>query len=141
MIEKSENTQTIALVEMENDFRQVHDIVVFHRAEVARKVNAEMMQMAWEIGQYISARVKSSRWGAKVVDELSEYLQRQEPVSRGFGRRNLYNMVEFFEKYSTPEFQEIVKSLSNSTFVHDKVQSAIMQMPSAQMTYTSLSSI
>lgn len=83
---------------VEKDFQQVHDIVVFHRSEVARKVNTEMLQMAWEIGQYISARIKSASWGAKVVDELSEYLQQREPGSRGFGRRNLYNMVTFYDK-------------------------------------------
>ena len=133
MIEKHTNMQISTPNEMEQDFQQVHDIVVFHRAEVARKVNAEMLQMAWEIGQYISARIKSAGWGAKVVDELSEYLQLQEPDSRGFGRRNLYNMVEFYEKYSTPEFQEIVQSLSSSVFIQKKIQPEIVQMPSAQM--------
>lgn len=92
-----------------------------------------MLQMAWEIGQYISARIKSAGWGAKVVDELSEYLQLQEPDSRGFGRRNLYNMVEFYEKYSTSEFQEIIKSLSQSVFIQKKMQPEIVQMPSAQI--------
>lgn len=67
------------------------------------------------------------------MDELSEYLQLQEPDSRGFGRCNLYNMVEFYEKYSTPEFQEIIQSLSNSIFIQQKTQSEFVQMPSAQI--------
>ncbi|MBR0195781.1 MAG: hypothetical protein IJQ32_06055 [Paludibacteraceae bacterium] len=133
MADKTVNIQASTPVEKEKDFRQVHDIVVFHRSEVARKVNTEMLQMAWEIGQYISARIKSAGWGAKVVDELSEYLQQQEPGSRGFGRRNLYNMVTFYDKYSTPEFCEIAKSLTNSLFVQHKTQSEIVQMPSAQI--------
>lgn len=133
MTEKPTNIQASTPAEMEHDFQQVHDIVVFHRAEVARKVNAEMLQMAWEIGQYISTRIKSAGWGAKVVDELSEYLQLKEPDTRGFGRRNLYNMVEFYDKYSTPEFQKIIQSLSNSLFIQQKTQSEIVQMPSAQI--------
>ena len=133
MADKKVNIQASTPVEKEKDFRQVHDIVVFHRSEVARKVNTEMLQMAWEIGQYISARIKSAGWGAKVVDELSEYLQQQEPGSRGFGRRNLYNMVTFYDKYSTPEFCEIAQSLTNSLFVQHKTQSEIVQMPSAQI--------
>lgn len=133
MTKKSANLQASTPTEIEHDFQRVHDIVVFHRAEVARKVNAEMLQMAWEIGQYISARTKSSSWGAKVVDELAEYLQLHEPDSRGFGRRNLYNMVAFYDKYSTPEFQEVIKSLNNSVFIQKKTQSEFVQMPSAQM--------
>ena len=40
MTEKPTNIQASTPAEMEHDFQQVHDIVVFHRAEVARKVNA-----------------------------------------------------------------------------------------------------
>ena len=133
MADKIVNIQASTPGEKEKDFQQVHDIVVFHRSEVARKVNTEMLQMAWEIGQYISTCIKSAGWGAKVVDELSEYLQQQEPGSRGFGRRNLYNMVTFYDKYSTPEFSEIAKSLTNSLFVQRKTKSEFVQMPSAQM--------
>ena len=133
MADKIVNIQASTPVEKEKDFQQVRDIVVFHHSEVARKVNTEMLQMAWEIGQYISARIKSAGWGAKVVDELSEYLQQQEPGSRGFGRRNLYNMVTFYDKYSTLEFCEIAKSLTNSLFVQRKTTSEFVQMPSAQM--------
>ena len=139
MADKIVNIQ--ASIHVEKDFQQVHNIVVFHRSEVARKVNTEMLQMAWEIGQYISARIKSAGWGAKVVDELSEYLQLQEPGSRGFGRRNLYNMVTFYDKYSTPEFCEIAQSLTNSLFVQHKTQSEIVQMPSAQIEFAPLPSI
>ena len=55
MADKIVNIQ--ASTPVEKDFQQVHDIVVFHHSEVARKVNTEMLQMAWEIGQYISARI------------------------------------------------------------------------------------
>ena len=133
MAKATTDIQTATPAANEQDFRQVYDIVVFHRAEAARKVNAEMLQMAWEIGQYVSARQKSAGWGAKVVDELSEYLQHQVPDSKGFGRRNLYNMVGFYDKYSTTEFQEIIQSLSNSLFLQKKTQSEIVQMPSAQL--------
>ena len=129
MEHESNDMQQSTLTEKEKDFQPVYDIVVFHRAEVARKVNAEMLQMAWEIGQSILSRIKSSGWGAKVVDELSEYLGRQDPGSRGFGRRNLYNMVEFFDKYSTPEFHEIIQSLGDSTFLQqDAARAAALAM-------------
>ena len=51
MADKIVNIQASTPGEKEKDFQQVHDIVVFHRSEVARKVNTEMLQMAWEIGQ------------------------------------------------------------------------------------------
>lgn len=64
MADKIVNMQASTPVEKEKDFQQVHDIVVFHHSEVARKVNTEMLQMAWEIGQYISTCIKSAGWGS-----------------------------------------------------------------------------
>jgi len=49
-------------------------------------------------------------------------------------------MVTFYDKYSTPEFYEIAKSLTNSLFVQRKTQSEFVQMPSAQMEFTPLPS-
>ena len=42
-------------------------------------------------------------------------------------------MVTFYDNYSTPEFSEIAKSLSNSLFVQRKTKSEFVQMSSAQM--------
>lgn len=47
MADKIINMQASTLVEKEKDFQQVHDIVVFHRSEVARKVNTEMLQISY----------------------------------------------------------------------------------------------
>ncbi|MBQ0044395.1 MAG: hypothetical protein KBT05_05170, partial [Bacteroidales bacterium] len=30
----------------------------------------------WEIGQFISERLRTAKWGAKVVGELSDYIKR-----------------------------------------------------------------
>lgn len=60
--------------------------------------------IAWNVGGYVSAKIKSSEWGSNVVTELSEYLRTRDPSLKGYGRRNIYMMVKFYETYSSPEF-------------------------------------
>lgn len=83
------------LIELEKQFAYVDAIINRHRTTAIATVNVESLLTAWEVGQYISVQLKSSRWGSKVVSDLADYLKRQNPKRRGFGKRNLYNMVKF----------------------------------------------
>ncbi len=116
----------------EESFEEVRSIIVTHRSVASRGVNTESILMNWEVGAYISARLQSNEWGSKVVTELAEYLRIQDPSLKGYSRRNLYNMVAFYEAYSTPQFSELEdKALGNKI---KPIQGAqIVQMPSAQL--------
>ncbi len=117
---------------IQKSFEEIRSIIVTHRSSASRGVNTESILMNWEIGSYISARLKSNEWGSKVVTELSEYLRVQDPTLKGYSRRNLYNMVAFYEAYSTTEFIEIEQKLVGKKF--EKLQaSSIVQMKTAQL--------
>ena len=117
---------------IQKSFEEIRSIIVTHRSAASRGVNTESILMNWEIGSYISARLKSNEWGSKVVTELSEYLRVQDPTLKGYSRRNLYNMVAFYEAYSTSDFIEIEQKLVGEKI--KKLQgSSIVQMASAQL--------
>ncbi len=66
------------------------------------------------------------------MTELSEYLRIQDPTLKGYSRRNLYNMVAFYEAYSSPKFSELGQKLLGDKI--KQIQNAqIVQMPSAQL--------
>lgn len=75
--------------DFERQFAYVDSIINKHRTTAIATVNMESLLTAWEVGQYISIQLKSSHWGSKVVSELADYLKRQNPKRRGFGKRNL----------------------------------------------------
>jgi len=56
--------------------------------------------------------------------ELCDYLKTRTPKRRGFGRRQIYNMVQFYDTYTMPEYQAISERLRLYEFV---------QLPTAQM--------
>ena len=103
--------------DFERQFAYVDSIINKHRTTAIATVNMESLLTAWEVGQYISIQLKSSHWGSKVVSELADYLKRQNSKRRGFGKRNLYNMVKFFDTYNTVEFARITQKSKISEFV------------------------
>ena len=125
----------------ERQFAYVDSIIKRHRTTAIATVNMESLLTAWEVGQFISTQLKSSHWGSKVVSELADYLKRQNPKRRGFGKRNLYNMVKFYDTYSTVEFVEITQKTKISEFVQletaqigsVKEPNEIVQLPTAQL--------
>jgi len=52
--------------------------------------------------------------------QLSEYLRAQDPTLRGYSRRNIYNMVAFYEAYSSIQFVEYQEKLKLNEFVPSK---------------------
>lgn len=121
---------------IEQQFEEVRNIILQHRARALQNVNEESLVMSWEIGRIVSQRLKNEEWGSKVVTQLSEYLRVKDPSLKGYSRRNIYNMVMFYEAYSTVEFITRVTSLSLPAFVQTKSAQSnevIVQTQSAQM--------
>ena len=93
--------------------------------------------MSWMVGRIVSERLKTNEWGSKVVTQLSEYLRTKDPTLKGYSRRNLYNMVMFYEEYSAAAFTERIQSLPLSDFVQLETAQmnkyAIVQSETAQL--------
>lgn len=49
--------------------------------------------MIWEVGGYVSMKLKFSAWGDGVVRQLSDFIRTQDPTSRGWSYRTIYKMV------------------------------------------------
>jgi predicted nuclease of restriction endonuclease-like (RecB) superfamily len=64
-----------------------------------RAVNREIIDMYWNIGQYVSEKVKSGVWGDGIVKELSDFIKSKNPNMSGFSPQNLRRMRQFYETY------------------------------------------
>ena len=94
------------------------------RSAASQAVNEKLIQTAWYVGGYVSAKLKSEEWGSNVVNQFSEYVRVNAPHLKGFGRRNIYNMVLFYDEYSSPLYASTIQKYLPSVNV---------QMPSAQI--------
>jgi len=111
------------------EFQQVQGIISLHRTRALQTVNNENLLAAWEVGAFVSDRLKISAWGSKTVKQLSEYLRTQDPTLRGYSSRNIYNMVAFYDAYSSIQFVEFQEKLKLNEFV----QPTVAQIENAQI--------
>lgn len=105
------------IISMEQQFGEVIDIILQHKGRASRAVNNELLFTAWHVGSYVSAKLKSEEWGSKVVTQLSEYIRSRRPDIKGYSRRSIYNMVMFYDEYSSETFGATVEKYLNSEFV------------------------
>jgi hypothetical protein len=62
---------------IESDFNEILLIIEKAKENAFRSVNRELISMYWEIGKYISEKVKSNSWGKSVVSEFSDFIQKK----------------------------------------------------------------
>lgn len=103
--------------DLHDHFKYINSIIESHRSLAITSVNNETLASNWEVGQYISNQLKSSNWGDKIISELANYLQSYNPGRRGYSKRNLYNMVNFYESYSDARFIHKLDDLQIDNFV------------------------
>ena len=122
------------IISMEQQFGEVVDIILQHKSRASKAVNEELLLTAWHVGGYVSAKLKSEEWGSKVVSQLSEYIRSKRPDIKGYSRRSIYNMVMFYEEYSSETFALTVKKYLSSEFV----QSVPAQIETTPITETNV---
>lgn len=88
----------------QNNFNDIINIIEQSKSRALKAVNAEMINMYWQIGKYLSGLCENSSFGDKVVDEVAAYIAKENPDIKGFNRRGLYRMKQFYELYRDDEF-------------------------------------
>ena len=80
-------------------FDEVPHIIDNARSRAMKAVNAELIQMYWSVGAYLSELCSASSF-----DEVAAYIAQENPNIKGFNRRGLYRMKQFYETYKDDEF-------------------------------------
>lgn len=74
------------------------------RYVAARLANREQLLLYFRIGKMLAEKIAAEKWGAKILAQISEDLQKQLPGLRGFSYRNMMKMKQFAECYSSLPF-------------------------------------
>jgi len=80
-------------------FNEVLKLIKTSKQKVYAQVNTTLIELYWDIGNYISTKTIKENWGKSVVKELANYIKLQDPTSKGFGDKNLWLMKQFYETY------------------------------------------
>ena len=85
------------------DFAEITNLIERARQRAYLAVNTALIELYWQVGAYLSAKIKAAEWGEGVVDQLAQHLASTQPGLKGFTRRNLFRMRQFYEAYPDPQ--------------------------------------
>ena len=80
-------------------FAEVVKLIATARQRSYQAVNTTLIELYWQVGAYISAKLEAAEWGDGVVDQLALHLAASQPGLQGFTRRNLFRMRQFYDTY------------------------------------------
>ena len=109
---------------VEKEFECIAKFINESRNAAVGFMNHASLSTYWTVGAYVSLRTKSGSGGDRTVDALCDYLKTRHSKLRGFSRRQIYNMIAFYDTYSSIEFKNIFDRLRLDEFV----QSATAQI-------------
>lgn len=90
-------------VNTNSELNEIISIITNAKDNALRKVNEELITMYWLIGKILSEKSKQSEYGDKYIDEIADLLKHSHPELKGFNRRGLYRMKQFYETYCDDE--------------------------------------
>ena len=123
MDKEKTSLQNINAEKNNNPFEEIVTIVENAKDRAYRKVNEELIVMYQEIGKYISKKTEEASYGSGFVDNVAEFFSTNYPELKGFNRRGLYRMKQFYELYKDDEkVSPLVTQLSWTN--HLKIMSA-----------------
>ncbi|RLD56829.1 MAG: DUF1016 domain-containing protein [Bacteroidetes bacterium] len=90
------------------------------RRKVAYSINSQLLEMYWEIGKDISEKQEESKWGSKFIEQTAIELKHEFPEVKGFSRRNIYAIRQWYKFYST-KYQFVPQSVAQIPWGHNRL--------------------
>jgi predicted nuclease of restriction endonuclease-like (RecB) superfamily len=85
------------------DFGDIIHIIETARQTAFAKVNEELIRLYWRIGEYLSAEMERASYGDGYIQGIADFIAAEYPDIKGFNKRGLYRMKQFYETYAGTE--------------------------------------
>ncbi|TXK93065.1 hypothetical protein BMR10_16730, partial [Methylococcaceae bacterium CS4] len=59
----------------QGDFVEVIQLIENARQRVNYRVNVELIDLYWNVGEYVSLKIASEAWGENTVKSLADYIK------------------------------------------------------------------
>ena len=104
-------------------FAEVVNLIRAARGRALQAVNTEMVDLYWQLGQYVHRKIHADGWAKNTVVRLAAYIAHREPGARGFSPQNLWRMRQFFETYAevravSTELSTLLRAVPWSSHLH-----------------------
>jgi predicted nuclease of restriction endonuclease-like (RecB) superfamily len=99
----------------ENEFGEVVRLIKRAQTRAYHSINRELINIYWQVGEYISLQIARAAWGEKSVVELARFIEKKHPDLKGYSRTTLYRMRQFYETYKDTVFvSSVMRQIQNT---------------------------
>jgi predicted nuclease of restriction endonuclease-like (RecB) superfamily len=85
-------------------FEEISRLIINARENALRKVNEEQINLYSSLGRLLYQEREKHAFGDGYIDEIAMQINNRFPGLKGFTRRGLYRMIQFYETYKDDEF-------------------------------------
>jgi predicted nuclease of restriction endonuclease-like (RecB) superfamily len=108
------------LIEYKTFIRDLKAKIASAKSKVAIAVNSQLIELYWEIGKEVSQKTIHANWGSNVIEQISIDLRADFPEMKGFSRRNLYSVKQWFEFYNQ-KFEFVPQAVAQIPWGHNRL--------------------
>ena len=87
----------------DQQFEEILGQIQTAKQQALQQVNKTLVQLYWDIGNYIAKQVTVANWGKSTVEQLAAFIHKKEPGISGFTASNIWRMKQFYETYQQNE--------------------------------------
>jgi predicted nuclease of restriction endonuclease-like (RecB) superfamily len=108
------------IVEYRTWIKALKSKIQLTRIKVALSVNAQLIELYWDLGKDIAEKLESSNWGSKVIEQISTDLKHEFPELKGFSRRNLYAVKQWYQFYAQ-QYSFVPQAVAQLPWGHNRL--------------------
>lgn len=90
------------------------------RRKIAFAINSQLLELYWEIGKSIAEKQEKANWGSNFIEQVAIELKHEFPDIKGFSRRNLYAISQWYKFYSE-KYQFVPQTVAQIPWGHNRL--------------------
>lgn len=106
---------------MMEQFTEIVTLIKRSQYNTQKNVNIEMINLYWQVGEYIHKKIASASWGEGTIQELAYYIAKKHPELKGFNQPGLYRMRQFYGFYLSYFENTSLKNIENQQEIFSSV--------------------
>ena len=88
---------------IEVNFNRIIELIEQRKNNAYMKINEELILMYLDVGNFLYDLQQKSKYGDKITTKAAEYMKNNHPNIRGFTKRNIERMIQFYKTYKDDE--------------------------------------
>jgi len=114
------NNNLIDFEDFQNWIDEIKSEIKSTQLKVSINLNESLMRLYWNLGEKIVLKQSSTNWGSSFIDKISSELKSEFPHIKGFSKRNLYAIRQWFLFYSQ-EFEFVPQAVAQIPWGHNRL--------------------